>query len=1125
MPIKFLHDIDATGELQGTSLDINGNAVISTVGVALANQPAIPLLVDNAGGSVDGRVFINVKHNNINTASAVGAGLQMQAGAVTSGTASYFSSQIFLQSASPGNHTIHSAPKGYKFYVDNHDTAAGAGTNYSAFGDLALTIDEDRSIYVATNLNVDGILEGDQLDINGNADISGSLTLHGSLAGKSDNTTEVGTYSTGAIKRIRMAQGGELHFGDTTTAAPLGITEGNWNSFSDNDYLSIYGRSQIKLYAGALNATLAATLNSGGLTVANTLTATGLDINGAADISGNLVLGSYTVASQGNQNAFGKISSFANSGAENLYLGIKNASYPNRGWAFNPVTNGVNSNLIIKEHGSSGDRIKIYTGGNFEVLTGSVTATGLDINGNADISGTTRFGNTISIVGTNSTGAETVLLRGISSNNGDLLGSIRTANTGGYNQEMRFYTSNANGTSDEDLTLTLKPDQSAAFTGNVTAAGTATATSFISSTDSGININGLTMTRVAANSAIRVSNGLETLGLLRSYAGLNIATTGIFGGSVTIPDYIIHAGDTDTKFGFSGADTFSVNTGGTNRFYITNNQATLGSSVRLIANGGLTLPTSDTFTHGKTATAFFEKSFANGTANLGCILQFPNQQLQGYLRITLTGSYSNQNMVGRLVKTIPFGFNQNGSIWHAGSDYSVDSTGPVGNNFTIGDIVWNSTTSTYDIPIYHIVSTGNTLRIRVEYYGVSAAQIDNVTCTNAASITIPSVYASRMATRITEVAEFTGTIKLPNSNTLTGSSGKVAFNGRVSGSTPTGTTDFTTKAYVDLQVSNLVDSAPGNLNTLNELAEALNDDDDAIVTINTALAARLPLAGGTMSGAIAMGNQNITGVNNIQANGNIALFTSTGEYSLYGEANAQTALYHNGVKKFETTSGGIDVIGDVTVSGGDIVLGGTGRIQGIDTVTASTDAASKAYVDGAIIANTDTQDLSISGQTLSLTDGGSVTIPTQTSVSGNAGSVTNGVYTTGDQSIDGKKTFTGPTKLEQTLFYDKSAGSLDTTGFACAGLSSGSNGASATFVFECGGGAGNSYQRIVYSCWNVSGTWNTSKNIDEGGNKFDVTASANGSTITFTFKSRSGTQYYTPRVHVQAMGQSIVTTY
>ena len=37
--------------------------------------------------------------------------------------------------------------------------------------------------------------------------------------------------------------------------------------------------------------------------------------------------------------------------------------------------------------------------------------------------------------------------------------------------------------------------------------------------------------------------------------------------------------------------------------------------------------------------------------------------------------------------------------------------------------------------------------------------------------------------------------------------------------------------------------------------------------------------------------------------------------------------------------------GDLTVSGGDISLGGTGRITGVDTVSASTDAANKAYVD------------------------------------------------------------------------------------------------------------------------------------------------------------------------------------
>ena len=36
------------------------------------------------------------------------------------------------------------------------------------------------------------------------------------------------------------------------------------------------------------------------------------------------------------------------------------------------------------------------------------------------------------------------------------------------------------------------------------------------------------------------------------------------------------------------------------------------------------------------------------------------------------------------------------------------------------------------------------------------------------------------------------------------------------------------------------------------------------------------------------------------------------------------------------------------VNGGDITLGGTGRIQGVDTVSSNTDAANKLYVDNAV---------------------------------------------------------------------------------------------------------------------------------------------------------------------------------
>ena len=118
----------------------------------------------------------------------------------------------------------------------------------------------------------------------------------------------------------------------------------------------------------------------------------------------------------------------------------------------------------------------------------------------------------------------------------------------------------------------------------------------------------------------------------------------------------------------------------------------------------------------------------------------------------------------------------------------------------------------------------------------------------------------------------------------------------------------------------------------------------------------------------------------------------------------------------------------------------------------------------------------------------------------------------------------GGTRAGGVVTYSKYAGSLTTTGYAVAGLTSSSNGSSAGFTFTCFGHAG-CYQKIVYSCYNDLGTWKTKKVIDEGTNDFDVATSADGSTITFTFKSTSGTKNYTPRVTVEATGSAINSSY
>jgi|TARA_R100000084_G_scaffold106450_1_gene64757 hypothetical protein len=86
------------------------------------------------------------------------------------------------------------------------------------------------------------------------------------------------------------------------------------------------------------------------------------------------------------------------------------------------------------------------------------------------------------------------------------------------------------------------------------------------------------------------------------------------------------------------------------------------------------------------------------------------------------------------------------------------------------------------------------------------------------------------------------------------------------------TTRIATTAFVTTAINNLINSAPGTLDTLDEIAAALNDDPSFTTTVNNAIATKLPLSGGTMTGALNMGTQNITNAGTI-ASGAI---TSTG---------------------------------------------------------------------------------------------------------------------------------------------------------------------------------------------------------------------------------------------------------
>ena len=101
---------------------------------------------------------------------------------------------------------------------------------------------------------------------------------------------------------------------------------------------------------------------------------------------------------------------------------------------------------------------------------------------------------------------------------------------------------------------------------------------------------------------------------------------------------------------------------------------------------------------------------------------------------------------------------------------------------------------------------------------------------------------------------FSGSLVVPTLTTPSNPSGNAYVSGDSGGSTKAAST-----AYVEAAIDALVGGAPGTLDTLNEIAEALNDDDDAIVTLTNS---KVSKSGDSMTGALAMGSNKITNVAN-----------------------------------------------------------------------------------------------------------------------------------------------------------------------------------------------------------------------------------------------------------------------
>ena len=143
-------------------------------------------------------------------------------------------------------------------------------------------------------------------------------------------------------------------------------------------------------------------------------------------------------------------------------------------------------------------------------------------------------------------------------------------------------------------------------------------------------------------------------------------------------------------------------------------------------------------------------------------------------------------------------------------------------------------------------------------------------------------------------------------------------------STVTGTTqaasDNSTKvattAYVTTALANLVDSAPGTLNTLNELAAALGDDASFATTVTNSIATKLPLAGGTLTGDLAVvGDTTIRSGNKLIINradnaiGGEITYGPTGTGFIINDANGDDTIFKAGATEHMRIDGGTGNVG------------------------------------------------------------------------------------------------------------------------------------------------------------------------------------------------------------------------
>lgn len=179
----------------------------------------------------------------------------------------------------------------------------------------------------------------------------------------------------------------------------------------------------------------------------------------------------------------------------------------------------------------------------------------------------------------------------------------------------------------------------------------------------------------------------------------------------------------------------------------------------------------------------------------------------------------------------------------------------------------------------------------------------------------------------------------------------------------TNTTQVATTAFVSTAVANLIDSAPGALDTLNELAAAINDDASFATTVTNSLATKAPIASPTFTGTVSGITKSMVGLGNVDNTSDSDKPVSTAtQTALDAKAPINSPTFTgtvSGVTKSHVGLGNVDNTSDankpvstatqtaldakLNLSGGTL----TGALTLSADPTSDLHAATKSYVDAA----------------------------------------------------------------------------------------------------------------------------------------------------------------------------------